>query len=601
MKRKRRECVEIENGTFRMHENDFKVVDGMLKDHLKAIGSKPGYNYVCNFDDNNDNNDDEGKASDVCIRRDDDDDSAYDDYDDDDGDDNCNDDDEEEDDEDDSSTVISHSLNGVNLFNSFEIDDDKRVASLTIMESVRSLPKSLLRLDALVALGIESQRIEFPRWVREMKRLEEICIVLDNGNILPKGIKQFPNLKYLEVSGEVHASFPSSLGNLPSLKEMCVEGIYYIPDGIGNFTNLETLSIKYAESLPSSIGNLKNLKTLTIRNCSYFELPDEIGNLTSLESLEISHSGIKSIPCSIGNLKNLKLLDLRMAECLSGLPDDIGKLTNLEHLNLSGSGCDGILPACIGNLKNLKSLRLSQLDKMHSLPDRIGDLTKLELLDLSRSGIASFPNSFGNLASLRQLNLDSTDKLNALPDAIGNFPNLEVLLYCNWSSTPIPPAITNLKKLRILHLYDEEGAQLSLQLLSKLAEQNPQLGCLGNFPIHKHHAVRETLIWNRATTRLAGSTNAKDDWISSRLSLFPLILERANRVFAKYKECCGSCIRGYSQSSAIFQLLVNYGARVVATSRADSRCLPISDWSCTKKPAQVRKKPKKVPDSSESP
>jgi hypothetical protein len=383
---------------------------------------------------------------------------------------------------------------------------------------------------------------------------------------------------------------------------MCVQ-LDNVPHGIGNFTNLETLRMSnFAESLPSSIGNLKNLKTLSIKFCHDLEeLPDEIGNLTSLEVFELSNSGIESLPCSIGNLKNLKLLDICNTECLSNLPDEIGNLTNLEHLNLSGSGYIGILPACIGDLKKLKVLMLSRLDTMSSLPDRIGDLTKLELLDMSYSGIASFPSSFGNLTSLKKLYLDCTKNLNALPDAIGNFPNLEVLRYCRpmyicqSPMSPIPPAITSLKKLHVLHL--DKGTELSHQLLSKLVEQNPQLGCLGDFPIPKNHALRQSLIWNRAKTRLAGSRNAKGDGISSRLSLLPLILERANLAFAQYQECGSSCVCRYSQSDAILQLLVNYGARVVQTSRVDSRCLRVSDRRCTKRPVRVRQKSKSLPDS----
>jgi hypothetical protein len=193
MKRKRRNTIEVRSGCF-IDESDFKVVDRMFKEHLKATGSNPDddndnddedddaeeNDEESDEDDNYDNNDDEDKKLEVCIRSDDDD-----------------------DDEEMYTGLIFRPE--VDLFSTFRVteeDEDSGVVCLMILESVRSLPNFLLQLDALETIKIKTKRIEIPRWVGELTSLERLFIELDDGQSLPKGISHFPNLQYLEVEGK---------------------------------------------------------------------------------------------------------------------------------------------------------------------------------------------------------------------------------------------------------------------------------------------------------------------------------------------------------------------------------------------------------------
>ena len=365
---------------------------------------------------------------------------------------------------------------------------DRRVHYLQIPDIGRSLPKSILQLDALETLDLEYSPRLVPRWLGELTSLKRLFICLGGDHSLPEAISDLSGLEYLGVTAWRHAqshyTFPSSIGNLTNLAKMSID-LENIPDEIGCLTNLETLHLgSCVRSLPSSIGDLKNLKKICYTRGLYGclrSLPDEIGDLTSLEVLDLTGTKINSLPRTIGNLSNLK--ELKLPKVLSSLPDEIGNLTNLEHLYF-------------------------------------------------RRPLSSFPSMITNLKNLRILNLDVSSYHHILFDLVRDCPPLGCL-----------------------------GS-----IIGSVYGRNPE-----------HRALAHALMWNRAKDRLRCTPNAKGREIFSRLSLWPLILKKANLAFAHSRQYCNKsgdcpcCGEGTSQSDSIFQLLVNYGATVLQDTRMPSK------------------------------
>jgi len=443
-----------------------------------------------------------------------------------------------------------------------------RVQMITVPNDARPIPECMAQLDALEELSLP-KGVEVPRWLGKLENLRSIIIALEEGQTLPEGISHMSNLKTLIVNGERHASFPSCVGNLPNLKFLCIN-LAHIPHDIGNFTTIETLSfLRSTKSLPSSLGSLKNLKRLSFHRCVDLQrLPDELGDLPSLECLEIK-SRITTLPRSIGNLKNLKVLKINtvcapVKTVLLALPEEIGNLTSLEQLDLGQSEMES-LPEAIGNLQNLKILNLYGSVGFSTLPDSIGNLTQLEYLNLKFSEIERFPPSFGNLSSLELLNLSGEEPLKEFPDAVRNLSKLEYLIYDRPSST-IPPSITCLRNLKVLHLSEDlYHIESALPVLSTIVEKNPRLGCLA-LGDHSVSSLQHAVICNRARSRLLPMGTNGDG-----LSLWPQILERATLAFSEYSKCkkmyCMVCSSRWKQSDAVFQLLVDYGARILENRR----------------------------------
>ena len=85
----------------------------------------------------------------------------------------------------------------------------------------------------------------------------------------PKEIKQFPNLKTLDLSKNKIKSFPDSLAFLSSLLRLNLSRnkIEFIPTNIGLLESIEQLDLwdNYIADLPEELADLKNLKLLDIR------------------------------------------------------------------------------------------------------------------------------------------------------------------------------------------------------------------------------------------------------------------------------------------------------------------------------------------------
>ncbi|XP_062086596.1 LRR repeats and ubiquitin-like domain-containing protein At2g30105 [Humulus lupulus] len=129
-------------------------------------------------------------------------------------------------------------------------------------------------------------------------------------------------------------------------------------EGMASMRDLTLLSLNQNQltTLPSALGELTSLKQLCVANNKLTGLPNEIGLLRQLEVLKVNSNRITEIPASIGDCSALIEVDLT-ANFLSELPDTFGNLHNLKSLRLGNNGLKS-LPSTLFKM----CLQLTTLD-----------------------------------------------------------------------------------------------------------------------------------------------------------------------------------------------------------------------------------------------
>jgi len=402
-------------------------------------------------------------------------------------------------------------------------DKDQRVYRMVTPSTLGYLPDSILELDALEILDLSSSHDlkEIPRWIDKLKKIKEI---------------------------HLPSCFRTEGGQSPLV----------IPSEFWNMTQLKVFHDNcYRTTLPGSISNFANLRELWLTVAT---LPKEIGTLSRLEILGLSSLEMKNLPSYIGNLSNLKQLYINYSECLHTLPSSIGKLTNLETLELDECG-------------------------IKSLPMSIGDLTNLKVLSLTESSIESLPPSIGNLRNLKELYLEETPHLKRLPHEIKNLKNLTYLNIfcskivsdktCSLGFCELQKNLLNLKNLEFLKITgDLFETHLFDTLVLELANGLPSLMYFDYRLSHRnsrredgiYYAIRRRIKSNNARRRLCRSRAPGQEPKLPIISVWPLILEKPRRAF----KVDGNCyiFNHKSDSDAIFQLLAEYGPKILENRRA---------------------------------
>lgn len=121
----------------------------------------------------------------------------------------------------------------------------------------------------------------------------ELHLIRERLRVWPDSeLRQFPNLKHLNLTSNKIDSLPSDLTYLDKLESL-------------NLTNNKL------DSLQNSIGDLKSLRELKLGNNEIYHVSPRLGELTELVLLELWSNNIYYLPLELNNLKNLKELDLR--------------------------------------------------------------------------------------------------------------------------------------------------------------------------------------------------------------------------------------------------------------------------------------------------
>jgi len=264
-------------------------------------------------------------------------------------------------------------------------------------------------------------------------------------------LKNFNNLKYLDLSSNLFTEFPDSMGCLTNLEWLNLafnEFNEAIPPDFGLLENLETLKLrksKISGPIPIEMANMTSLKILDLSENELTSFPNTLCQIESLENLDLSVNELNDfIPVEIGNLINLKELKLLHSGVRGEIPPEIGNLISLELLNIRGSNLSGTIPTEIGNLQELEKLNLSQNFLSSQIPKEVF-LPHLTDLDLSYNLFSeTIPVEFGN-SPLHHLYLNNNYLEGNIPTSIGELTKItNIDLSSNRLEGPIPPEIGEL-------------------------------------------------------------------------------------------------------------------------------------------------------------
>lgn len=225
------------------------------------------------------------------------------------------------------------------------------------------------------------------------------------------GLRSFPNLKYLDLSG-TRVSSVEFLANVPQITILDMTG-----------SDLRTLT-----NMPA----MENLEALSVRH-TLIETTAGLSNAPNIQYLDISGTPIKVFD-DLTSMQNLKYLFASNSKF-----DDLQLLrnnSNLEYLDLSGSELSDLNG--IDYFFNIRGLSIGGIP-MTNLRG-LSALPKLSYLSLSEKGRPSLGQSPKNVDGASSVNPSMLPRLNALHrldltgqifsdfDWLSNTPSLEELV-----------------------------------------------------------------------------------------------------------------------------------------------------------------------------
>jgi DNA-binding SARP family transcriptional activator/Leucine-rich repeat (LRR) protein len=332
-------------------------------------------------------------------------------------------------------------------------DTELRSPSIRLGESIRSLPKWVLPLSAILVMGVVMLSISLLPSLRratpatsftEMpsSQTDEVSITatpdLSAAPVYPSSEREILETLYRSTEGE---NWTVSDGWLTD-DTPC--DWYGVTCYTGSVSEIHLSGNQLAGAIPEALAGLSNLTVLDLNdNHLTGAIPSEIGNLASLEFLDLSFNQLSGeIPSEIVNIEGLMVLKLDGNSYLGGpIPPELGNLIAMDHLVLSssagGTQLSGIIPAELGNLSRLTWLEISNTLVEGPIPPELGNLTRLQYLDLSGNRLSgTIPPELGGLANLWGLSIG--EGRNHLSGALPmSFMQLKKLSYLQYQQTEI--------------------------------------------------------------------------------------------------------------------------------------------------------------------
>ncbi|GLT95814.1 hypothetical protein SLE2022_134760 [Rubroshorea leprosula] len=345
------------------------------------------------------------------------------------------------------------------------------------------------RLDKIDGLGLlllqwtsdfddsrnEDKEMQVLSWLKPNKKLKALTIVCYGGREFPSWISfpSFSNLLHLKLCQCRRSTSLPSLGQLPTLKVLLVEGMDAIETvdskfyGHGTFQSLEKLQFrdmlawqKWTSTTEGGVG-FPCLCELVIENCPVLmgELPSHLSCLTNLV--------IKRCPelrcptsMSLQSLQKLNIEDCNVA--LLNSMADLTSLTSLEIKRISGLVC---LPqSFIESLIAVENVEIEECLELTCLWEEGAEIENLACLEKMKiEGCPLLVSLTGKEQGLLPFNLKCLILLNcaaleSLPDAMmmkldgssssNNMLRLESLIIYNCDSLKSLPT-TRVKQLII--------------------------------------------------------------------------------------------------------------------------------------------------------
>ena len=259
--------------------------------------------------------------------------------------------------------------------------------------SLRKLPKDLMRFPGLEMLLLDNNRLTTVDYVHTLRNLRKLWIHGNKLTSLPPSLGSLQRLTTLHLHHNKLTTIPRELGQLPCLEVLSLDHNH--------------LSLLPSGSLPRSVCKL------TLNDNCLLELPDDFGDLTRLKAVSFHCNHLSTLPASFSRLTALQSLVLSHNR-FAMVPLEVCLMSGLTELCLDHNMLSS-LPRALADLHGLRVLNVShnRLTQLNS----IGSMEKLECLDASSNHLDSLPSSIGQMHKLHTLLL-SDNKLVTLPPHI---------------------------------------------------------------------------------------------------------------------------------------------------------------------------------------
>jgi len=205
-------------------------------------------------------------------------------------------------------------------------------------------------------------------------------------------------------------------------------------------------------TIPSKIGNLSSLKALCMsRNGLRGTVPSELFGLV------LSWNRLRgSLPLSM-ELTSLREMDIRRNKLTGMIPGALGSLESLEVLQMQNNRLTSIEQGLLSNGNETLSSRLSTIDlyfnEIDSLPTNYVRLPSLSSINIAFNSIEGSLPMFKNVA---QITLTANQFTGSIPTEYGLLGNLTSLILENslGITGTVPSELMECDKLSVFALYD---------------------------------------------------------------------------------------------------------------------------------------------------
>ena len=289
--------------------------------------------------------------------------------------------------------------------------------------------------------------IVIPDEFYKVNQLEEINLGMNNLTGVPSGLKRFPKLKTIILTGNCICPgagpvWYDSMGLSWREMQYCGAMPEYQQDSMAVRAILDSNGMQNTKVRLVTYARNGRIRRLDWSQMGLKVIPGEIGRLTALEQINLFDNQINSISPKFGSLFNLVALNIGKNK-LTSIPNSFGDLNKLRILDIRANQLVSI-PDSIIACDSLDTFILTG-NNISILPDSFSSMRLLYLL-LGANPLQSFPAQLCNMMSLKYLGL-SVCALISIPPEIGNMQNIEHFWIDNNALTTLPDQITNCNKI----------------------------------------------------------------------------------------------------------------------------------------------------------
>lgn len=258
------------------------------------------------------------------------------------------------------------------------LDTDTLEHNLDVLVNTHAERKPALDVDTLILTHNHLDTV--PGSICHFSHLQVLDVSSTGLRTLTDVLMYCPHLTTLLAKNNqlTNESLPKSFTVSSTLRELNLSGnrlLTAFPDQIFNFPNLKYLYLSgnNMTSISKDIWKLKSLQILSLGGNKLTEVPTGVGDLHMLQALVLCDNHLESLPASIANLHQLKSLLLHKNH-LRTLPPEIVALKNLTELSLRDNP---LVVRFVSDMTHTPGTLLelaARAVKVHDLPVRPGDI-----------------------------------------------------------------------------------------------------------------------------------------------------------------------------------------------------------------------------------